>query len=370
MQHFIELLLEVIGFRAVEAGAPVVAMVRAAAAMAKARRRYDRADVAADEELITGSWRPLVFANPDLPAGQIDKAAFTLCALMHLHAALRRRDVFAVGVDRWSDPRARLLEGPGWQAARPQVLEALELEQEPAGHLAELSSALEDAYTRVLDGLGGNTAVQFVGGRLQVDKLGPLAEPPLMTEFRALIGQMLPRVDFPELLLEVFDRTGLADEFTHISGADPAMEDFAVRLCGLVVAEACNVGLVPIEKRPDLALQRVSERHRPFMGRASRQKPVHRSVRVKTVQRHPLSGRQAGHQRRHLPDQPDRPRRTPRPRSRRRGQPQARSEHGHRPTPGPGCQRPVGSAPHVCGDSRHQGDGVMIEEQPGDQVAA
>ncbi|MCZ0975261.1 tyrosine-type recombinase/integrase [Streptomyces albulus] len=40
----------------------------------------------------------------------------------------------------------------------------------------------------------------------------------------------------------------------------------------------------PIEKRPDPALQRVSERHRPFMGRASRQRPVRRAVRVKTVQ--------------------------------------------------------------------------------------
>jgi integrase len=40
----------------------------------------------------------------------------------------------------------------------------------------------------------------------------------------------------------------------------------------------------PIEKRPDPALSRVSERHRPFMGRASRQRPVRRAVRVKTVQ--------------------------------------------------------------------------------------
>ncbi len=43
----------------------------------------------------------------------------------------------------------------------------------------------------------------------------------------------------------------------------------------------------PIEKRPDPALQRVSDRHRPFMGRASRQRPVRRAVRVKTVQRLP-----------------------------------------------------------------------------------
>jgi hypothetical protein len=69
---------------------------------------------------------------------------------------------------------------------------------------------LEGTYLRVLDGLGSNTAVQFVGGRLQVEELGPLAGPPPTGEFRALVDGMPPRVDFPELLLEVFDRTGLA----------------------------------------------------------------------------------------------------------------------------------------------------------------
>ncbi|MGW0447946.1 Tn3 family transposase [Streptosporangium sandarakinum] len=256
VQGFIELLLEVIGFRAVAAGGPVLAMVRTAAAMAKGRRRYAPGDIAAHEHLITGAWRPLVYRNPDLPDGQIDKAAFVLCAVMHLHQALRRRDVFAEGADRWSDPRARLLEGAAWEAARPKILTSLELEIEPAAHLAELASALEGAYTRVLGGLGANTAVQFTGGKLQVEKLGAAEEPPLMKEFRALIEAMLPRLDFPELLLEVFDRTGLPADFTHISGADSPMEDSATSLCGLIVAEACNVGLVPIEKPNVPALTR------------------------------------------------------------------------------------------------------------------
>lgn len=43
----------------------------------------------------------------------------------------------------------------------------------------------------------------------------------------------------------------------------------------------------PLEKRPDPALARVADRHRPFMGRASRQRPIRRAVRVKTVQRLP-----------------------------------------------------------------------------------
>ena len=50
----------------------------------------------------------------------------------------------------------------------------------------------------------------------------------------------------------------------------------------------------PIEKRPDLALQRVSERHRPFMEGASRQRPLRRYAQVRTVQRlpRPLSDEQ------------------------------------------------------------------------------
>jgi integrase len=43
----------------------------------------------------------------------------------------------------------------------------------------------------------------------------------------------------------------------------------------------------PIQQVDDPALARVSERHRPFMGRGSRQRPIRRSVHVKTVQRVP-----------------------------------------------------------------------------------
>jgi integrase len=43
----------------------------------------------------------------------------------------------------------------------------------------------------------------------------------------------------------------------------------------------------PIQQRPDPALARVAERHRPFMGAASHQRPVRRAVRVKTVQHLP-----------------------------------------------------------------------------------
>jgi hypothetical protein len=70
--------------------------------------------------------------------------------------------------------------------------------------------------------------------------------------------------------------TKLAESTVNrILAAVSSFYEYAI-LSGLV--ERAN----PLEKRPDPALGRVSERHRPFMGRASRQRPVRRAVRVKT----------------------------------------------------------------------------------------
>ncbi len=55
----------------------------------------------------------------------------------------------------------------------------------------------------------------------------------------------------------------------------------------LVLAGRLEDGENPIRKRLDPAYARVSERHRPFLGRASRQRPLRRSVGVKTALRVP-----------------------------------------------------------------------------------
>ncbi|WP_160166735.1 Tn3 family transposase [Nocardiopsis kunsanensis] len=261
VQGFIELLVEVIDFDAVEAGQPVLEALRTAAAMARSRKHYRAEDIAAHAELTGGSWKRPIYANPDLEAGRIDKAAFLMCVIEHLHRALKRRDVFARSGDRWGDPRARLLSGTDWHDTRERVLRALELAEEPAGHLAELSSALEAGYTRVLDGLGSNTAIQFTGGRLRLQPLEAAGEPPLMGEFRALVDAMMPRLDLPDLLMEVDARTGFTEAFTHYSGAETGMEDFATSVCALLVAEACNIGLVPVAKDsgPALSLARLQQ---------------------------------------------------------------------------------------------------------------
>ncbi|MFD9514877.1 Tn3 family transposase [Streptomyces mirabilis] len=253
VRGFIRLLVDTVDFGAVEAGAPVVKALKQLPHLV-GRRKVAASEV--DQQLVTGSWRRLVFANPDVEPGCVEKAAYSFCVLEHLHRALRRRDVFARDGDRWGDPRAKLLAGDRWETAEPTVLTALGLEAEPAAHLAELASALHGAYHQVVAGLPTNSAVTVKDGKLQLDRLGPAPEPNLMPAFRQLANSMLPKVDFPELLLEVAELTGMTTAFTHISGADPHMDDFEVSVCALLLAEACNVGLTPVAKPNVPALTR------------------------------------------------------------------------------------------------------------------
>ena len=56
---------------------------------------------------------------------------------------------------------------------------------------------------------------------------------------------MTPRVDLPELLLEVHAWTGFLDAYTHLADVAARTKDVSVSVAALLVAEACNVGLTP-----------------------------------------------------------------------------------------------------------------------------
>ena len=268
VRPFLPFLTEVVPFGATAAGTPVLAAARALPDLA-GRKRVRPGEI--DVTLVTGSWRRLVLGNPDLPAGTADHRAYALCVLEHLHRALRRRDVFAAGSVRWGDPRAQLLSGDEWQAARPQVLAALRLDEPPASHLSALGRTLDSAWRALAVRLaesgqaGDSPPVRLEPDgdgriRIRVAPLEAVPEPPSLLALRELAGRMLPRVDLPELLLEVDAWTGFTAEFTHLAESGTRMDDLAVSVCAVLVAEACNIGFTPVSKPgvPPLTRDRLS----------------------------------------------------------------------------------------------------------------
>ena len=108
---------------------------------------------------------------------------------------------------RYADPRRNLLAGPEWEAARPIMCRTLGYSPRPEPILAALSDELDQTYRAVAARLPNNPAVRFerIDGKdeLIVSPLDKVEEPASLVALRTAIAGRLPRVDLPEILLEI-----------------------------------------------------------------------------------------------------------------------------------------------------------------------
>ena len=123
IRRFLPTLLNHLRFGASPAGEPVVAAFNWL--WANGTRHTPGND--APREAISKSWQPYVLRDSD----EIDMRAYTFCVLDELHTALRRREVFVTPSWRDADPRAGLLTGTEWDAARPIICRTLGLSPDP-----------------------------------------------------------------------------------------------------------------------------------------------------------------------------------------------------------------------------------------------
>ncbi len=211
-------------------------------------------------QIITSSWKRLVFEKDS----RVNKRAYTLCFLDKLQDSLRRRDVYVPCSDRWSDPRAKLLQGSDWQANRMQICRSLGHPLLAKEALDNLTQKLDGAYKKADADLDKNTAVTIDHSAkipaLTISHLDKLEEPESLSELSEQVGALLPRIDLTELLLEMHSLTGFLDEFTHVSESKARADDLNISICAVLVAESCNIGLEPLIRHsvPSLTRYRLS----------------------------------------------------------------------------------------------------------------
>ena len=249
---FLPTLLRHIRFGSSPAGKPVLAGFE----WLQARERRVKPEPPAPQEVITKPWQRHVLRED----ASVDPRAYTFCVLDGLHKALRRRDVFVSPSWRYADPRAGLLTGLQWDAARPIICRSLGLSADPAPALAALSAELDQTYRAVASGLPNNPAVRFeaVGDKkeLVLSPLDKLEEPASLIALREAVVALLPEVDLPEILLEISARTGFTDAFTHLTQATARADGLSTSLCAVLLAQACNTGPEPLIRYDVPALKR------------------------------------------------------------------------------------------------------------------
>jgi TnpA family transposase len=205
--------------------------------------------------IVNRAWRRYVGTG-----GDFDRKAYVFCCLDRVRSALRRRDIFIAPSVRHADARLGLLSGSAWNAARPTICRSLGHALSAEETIAALSCELDQTYRTVAANLPSNPGarVEQVDGKddLIVTPLDKLDEPDSLVKLRAEVNARLPRVDLPEVLLEIAARTDFTSKFIHVSERESRMQDLPTSLCANLIAEACNIGMEPLTRNDVLALRR------------------------------------------------------------------------------------------------------------------
>jgi hypothetical protein len=255
------MLPKVIEFGANAEGAAVLAAMQTLPDVLAYRSRLPAPLVPArtiEHSMVNGPWKRLVFGHPAHDDGVVNRHAYIFCVLEQFYRHLKRREIYADSSTKWRNPQAQLLEGPAWEAVRGEVLTTLGLPDDPDAHLAGHAQTLDQAYREVGGRLVANTEVRVDDdGKIHLSGVKAVEEPPSLVDLRARTTAMQPRVDLPEVILEVMSwEPAVAEAFTAVSGGRSRLEDLPTSIAVCLAAHSMNVGYRPIAKKGVPALER------------------------------------------------------------------------------------------------------------------
>jgi TnpA family transposase len=251
VRRFLPPLLKTLHFGSTPAGKPIAEALEYLAEQ-DGRGKLDDAHLS----IVTRGWRRYVFDDE----GAVDRKAYVFCCLDRLRSALRRRDLFVTPSIRYADARIGLLGSAAWEASRSTICRSLGHSLSADETIAALSQQLDQTYRTVAANVPANPAarVETSDGKdeLVLTGLDKLDDPPSLTRLREAVNARLPRVDLPEILLEIAARTEFTLKFTHVSERESRAGDLSTSLCAVLISEACNIGLEPLVRNDVPALRR------------------------------------------------------------------------------------------------------------------
>ncbi len=168
-----------------------------------------------------------------------------LCVLLALRDGLRSGDVWVPGSRRYADPAAYLLTPARWAGQRAEFCRL-------AGKPAAADAALAAVAGELHQALGELEHTLVAGdGLVRLDDAGDLVISPLTAEdipaeavaLKTELTEMLPFAPIVSLLIELGQRTGFLDCFTHAGGKAARSSELKRNLIAVLLAHATNLGL-------------------------------------------------------------------------------------------------------------------------------
>ena len=82
--------------------------------------------------------------------------------------------------------------------------------------------------------------------KIIVSKLRKTRENKEDKQFKNRVKALMPKIDLPDLLLEVNQQLDLTSCFHHINESNTRMDHLDISVLAVLLAEACNIGFSPV----------------------------------------------------------------------------------------------------------------------------
>lgn len=203
----------------------------------------------APQDFIPDSWKAYIYSSPD----KISKPHYTICLLEQMRLAIRRRDLFVQPSIKWTDPREELLQGEAWTKIKPAICKGLDRKENVEDQLALLQKQLNECYQQTEKNLAANSYLEIGQNdkgkdRFVLSPLPSLAESEQLDSLKEQINKLMPQLDLPSLIMEVNRWTNFDHEFLHLTESKKKVANFDVSLSAVLLSEACNIGIEPIQR--------------------------------------------------------------------------------------------------------------------------
>ncbi|MFW8609882.1 Tn3 family transposase [Rhizobium beringeri] len=173
--------------------------------------------------------------------GKPDRRLYEIATLAHLRDRLNSRDVWVEGSRSFRPIDEHLMPKPAFVALKEEDKLGLGVQSDGAAWLAEMAQMMDFNLKRLAwrARYGKLEGVRIENGTLIVTpRVSDI--PAAADSLNAEISGMYPLVEVPDLLREVHEWTGFADQFTHVRTGD-APQNVAAMLAG-VLADGTNLG--------------------------------------------------------------------------------------------------------------------------------
>ncbi|MBO9463310.1 Tn3 family transposase [Labrenzia sp. R5_0] len=234
LRKYAAVFLQTFSFQSRRRHDPLLAAIEALRSLYAESRRVlpDRVPVAH----LSKSDRKLIFEK-----GKPDRRLYEIATLAHLRDRLRSRDVWVEGSRAFRPIDEHLMPKPVFVALKEENKLGLGVQSDGEAWLAEVQQMMDFNLKRLAYRARNG---KLEGVRLEVGTLivTPHARdvPAAAEDLNAEISEMYPLVEIPDLLQEVHEWTGFADQFSHVRTGD-VPRSIPAMLAG-VLADGTNLG--------------------------------------------------------------------------------------------------------------------------------